>query len=172
MAMWMISSTQKISIQKMGRLWQYFVQGLGGYVGILLSLVSSLTIIYNFVIIKFIHPSLVLFFSLLIGFSIIALGLGWLARKTGFWYGSVEAASEINPYLDKILGKKDQLGWEQNLINTDLNIEGMKLTIAFYKDLGYDTTQYEEQFRKLIEFKKNIEDILKNSTYKETEAGT
>lgn len=154
---------KKEIIRISGRLWQYAVQGFAGYVGMILSLLSSLLIIYNFLVAKYIPTSPILFILLAIGLSLFSLWLGYAAKKYGFWDASNELAVEVNPYLSKILGKKDQLGWEQNLINTNLSIESMKVQITFYKKEGINTKSLEEQLQKLVDFKKNIEDMLNSS---------
>ena len=151
-------------MKKLGRTFQYFNQGLSGYLGIALSLVSSMLIIYNYVIAKYLPTSPLLFIILTVVVCVCSLVIGWIAKKSGFWAGSNELGAEINPWLSRILGKKEVVSYKLTLISVNLTIEDTKLKIRFYTDNGYNTRLLEEELARMTDYKKNIEELIANAS--------
>ncbi len=151
------------TMKKLGRLFQLFNQGLSGYLGVAISLISSLLIIYNYIIAKYFPTSIFLFLFLFVVVSVCSLVIGWIAKKSGFWAGSNEIGAEINPWLSRILGQKELISYKLSLIGTELNIEDTRLKIRFYSDNGYDTRPLEVKLAEFIDYKKNIEELIANA---------
>lgn len=151
-------------MKKLGRIFQYFNQGLSGYLGVAISLVSSLLIIYNYLIAKYLPTSPIVFIILLVLVSLCSLAIGWFAKKSGFWAGSNELGAEINPWLSRILGEKELISYKLSLINTNLSIEDTKLKTRFYADNGYDTRPLELELSRLTDYKKNIEELIADAS--------
>lgn len=150
--------TSKGLVWRAGRFWSYLNQGLGNYAGTLVSLLSSLLIIYNFLVIKYTGNNPILFPALLVFVVLISFLIGWVAKKSGFWYASNELNVEINPWIDHILGKKERMSYELMLKNYEIQQDSLEsmanmpgVTEAQKKKLAQDVREIEKMRNRVQE---------------------
>ena len=129
----------------------FFIKlGLANYIGILMSLVESTLIIYNFGITKFLganHP--LNFFVFLAACIISSFLIGFLVTKSFFkkdqnsFYGKeMEISSRINPFINIPLGKIAAVSYDSSIAST-------KATMEICKKLDIPTTELSEALLKL-----------------------
>lgn len=127
-------------------------------IGWIISLIGWTSII-GFVLTKYI-PIWLAYVIIPLSVAIAAFVVGYFMIKKGIYKQQNAIATEQNPYLSKIIGWKDYLGYKTALRSMNMSIEDMNLNIRWFKSMKYNTEFLEQRLSKYQQLKAYYEELL------------
>ncbi len=121
-----------MKLNKIARIYFYTKLGWGNYISWWLGAIAYITIIYELVLKNLFPYPAEAYPIIFIGLMLIAFVFGLTASRRGFYGAEHEINAETNPYKDKILGKKELLGWEMNYQAVTAGINMTKLWLNWW----------------------------------------
>ncbi|MEM3572484.1 MAG: hypothetical protein QW530_02020 [Candidatus Micrarchaeaceae archaeon] len=145
-----------------GRIYFYTKLGFGNYIAWWLGALAYITIIYELVLKAIIPPGILtyafIFFALMFGSFL----LGFSMKRLRIY--SIEHAinTETNPYLDKPIGKKEILSYENAIKAYDREINNYEITRAICQKLGLEDqlALIDANIKSAQEYKAKMEEML------------
>ncbi len=156
-----------MNIDKISRVYFYTKLGWGNYISWWLGAIAYITIIYELVLHNLFPYPTIAYPLIFISLMVLSFFFGYLASKKNIYGAEHAINAETNPYKDKILGKKELLGWKMNYQSLIQNINSTKLWLNWWsqeKEIKEDKLRpirkaLAEQERLLKEFEKMIKNI-------------
>ncbi len=124
------------TVDLFGRAYMYFKLGWANYLALVLGLVAYFTIIYNFLLYKYVpaNPYTYAFIGLILVAASVVIGI--VSKRSGFWGREHQVSTEANPVLNYPIGDKEILSYDtaivllenQMAVNEALRIPTRELT--------------------------------------------
>lgn len=160
----MVSFLKKV-FDKISTLYFYGKLGWGNYISLILGASAYLTIIYTYIIAKFIPtPDIYLFIGIACFIAVISIICGYLARKSGFWGKEHWMSTISNPALDKPTGKKDILAYDAGIVGLEVSIMCLENQLDMNSKLGIDNKKIMDALEKQKNILEKMRD-MRNSSY-------
>lgn len=124
-----------------GRAYMYWKLGWTNYYALLFGLMAYFTIIYNFVLYRYLPANPLTYAGIGIAVVVISIATGLIVKRSGFWGREHQISMEANPALNFPIGEKEILGFDASILGYETTIISLKNQIEVDKKLGVDTTK-------------------------------
>ncbi|MEM4097758.1 MAG: hypothetical protein QXS81_03640 [Candidatus Micrarchaeaceae archaeon] len=124
--------------EAIGRIYFYTKLGFGNYIAWWLGAIAYITIIYELVLKVIIPPGILTYALIFFALMLVSFLLGFSMKRLRIY--SIEHAinTETNPYLDKPIGKKEILNYENTIKALAREINNYEITRAICQKLGLE----------------------------------
>lgn len=147
--------------------WAHFRRGYGLGTSFLLGIFNALNIVI--IGLKVFIPSFtlsMLFILYAFGFAaivLISVAFDFILLKLKFTQAEYMIGTRDNPFINKIIGDKEILGYMNSLAGLDREIASYEAQIAILRKLGLEdkVAIYERNIESAKEYKNKLEDLLK-----------
>ncbi len=106
-----------------GRAYMYFKLGWANYLALILGLVAYFTIIYNFILYKYVPANSYTYGLIGIGLVAVSVLVGIVSKRSGFWGREHQVSTEANPVLNYPIGDKEVLAYDSAIVSLENSIE-------------------------------------------------
>ena len=147
--------------------WAHFRRGYGLGTSFLLGIFNALNIVI--IAIKVFIPAFTLSALILLyafGFAaivLVSIAFDFILLKLNFTQAEYTIGTRDNPLINKPIGDKEILGYQNSLAGLDREITSYEAQIAILKKLGLDdkVAIYERNIESAKEYKAKLEEMLK-----------
>jgi len=148
----------------LSRLYFYTKLGITNYLAWWLGIFAYITIIYALILKPYFNATLWVYALIFIGFLIVGFFLGYYMKKLKV-YGQEHAINtETNPYINKLIGKKEILSWQMGYLGIQQSIKMTRLWISFFKHhwpAPYNPNESPEELKEIEALLVDQEKLLK-----------
>ncbi|MEM3414789.1 MAG: hypothetical protein QW575_04400 [Thermoproteota archaeon] len=148
--------------EAIGRIYFYTKLGFTNYVAWWLGAIAYITIIYALVLKAIIPPGILTYAFIFFALMFVSFLLGFSMKRLRIY--SIEHAinTETNPYLNKPIGDKEILNYENTIKALDREINNYAVTRAICQKLGLkdQLALIEANIRSAKEYKAKMENML------------
>ena len=116
----------------------------------------------GFVIAQY-FPSWTAYLVIPIGVGAVALLVGIFMIRKRIYLHQNAIPTENNPYLGRILGFKEYLGYAAALKGIEVTEETTRLEIQWFSSMGYDTKKLEKKLEAYLKIKEYYKELMKNA---------
>ena len=147
--------------------WAHFRRGYGLGTSFLLGIFNALNIVI--IAIKVFIPTFTLSALLLLyafGFAaivLVSIAFDFILLKLNFTQAEYTIGTRDNPLINKLIGDKEILGYQNSLAGLDREITNYEAQIAILRKLGLEdkVAIYERNIESAREYKAKLEQMLK-----------
>ncbi|MEM3744659.1 MAG: hypothetical protein QW759_02350 [Candidatus Micrarchaeaceae archaeon] len=148
--------------EAIGRIYFYTKLGFTNYVAWWLGAIAYITIIYELVLKAIIQPGILTYTFIFFALMLVSFLLGFSMKKLKI-YGIEHAINaETNPYIDKPIGKKEILSYENAIKAYEREINNYEITKAICQKLGLkdQLALIEANIKSAQEYKAKMQEML------------
>ena len=147
----------------LARAYFYTKLGWSNYIAWWLGAVAYLTIIYQLVLARVFPSTVLAYFLIFLTIILVSFVLGFIMTKKKFYGVEFQINTEANPYINRIIGKKERVNYELSLKTLELAIASSRANVQFLKNHAVDTAEMENKIAEYVKYRQIIVEMLQDA---------
>jgi hypothetical protein len=147
----------------LARAYFYTKLGWSNYIAWWLGAVAYLTIIYQLILVRVFPSTVLAYFLIFLTIIVLSFVLGFTMTKKKVYGVEAQINTEANPYINRIIGKKERVNYELSLKALELAIASSRANVQFLKNQAIDTAEMENKIAEYMKYRQIIVEMLQDA---------